>query len=364
MIKELFTKMEKEAHIIAQVLQDYYERLKYDSRFTVWGVAYYWNGRGGFDDKPAESGLGEVVGFLINEARRRGEVVVKPEAYIPKGWSEEAHYSLLCMRNRDLITSGFMDLTGIPVKDIVDDTRLMHEALETYIDAKEKGIVHTVTNLLGFLLHYQRNEPYLETTNPHGQFRNLFERTYMRFESGDMIEGIGKMVPGESGKALALHQDAIASSVVCVSPELIDAYRKYREDNAFLPPLSPPPLQNSLRAFLGKVRKRKGNYCMGILDLESFMEEHMRRRHLYAKLNPNKVLRARLFNKVLEQSAELFRQEGKKALEILKERADACSNAEEQKALYTTIEFLQSMSVFDDAESIHHSMTVRKSHGR
>tara|TARA_Y100000310_G_scaffold217448_1_gene218499 strand:+ start:531 stop:1622 length:1092 start_codon:yes stop_codon:yes gene_type:complete len=355
--------MIEQAREVGDILRNNYEDLKYNAGFTVWGVAYSWDDNiPGFRDdwRSHRSGL---ISEIFDREKDRGKEIVKPKMLVfPKASDEEAYFGILSMRNRDLVTRGFLDLTGREyrdIRDIVDDRRLLDESANKYVQLRTGSNIPENADFFDFLMKYD-NEGLDLDSDFSGTYSNLFGRLATRFEnSRNLVSNLCTML-GEHGVSLSeQHNAALKSKEKKIDRSLKRAHRDYANkmdiSQNSLPEIStlpPKPISN----FGSRMVKVGGSVQAGFVDMEGYATRM--NSHGNIDFDPERIMSQQLANMILIDVLPRFRDAPDQALNELRDRAKGTDNEAESEALYTTIELLQGIACYDSSDRINHSMLI------
>lgn len=357
---------EQAAQKVSDIFRTHYESMRYHPHSTVWGIAYHWDTRSNaFSETPLTSELNPLMPGIFTLMHERGEMFVQPELYVPRATDTVLHYSLLAMRNRDLVTQGFLALAGTHaqgIEDIVDDRRLMQEAVTSYLAARQAHAISPAVDFLNFMLHASSDRPYAETTTPAGRFKPLLERLLVRYErSRDLVHAALPLVAEHLHLPLEqAHHTALSQREVKLDATYREAYEKYA--NHLQQPLDIPPcaapLQRSPRELLGKRRVRVGIGSGGFIDWEEYARSFGELTPVH--FNPNNVVMQQLTNLVLSAYTERYRVNPLETCAEIEQRARETTNAAEAQALYTTLKLLKSTEIIAHSPRINHRMIINR----
>ena len=335
-----------EANEISEILLNNYEKMKHNPGFTLWGICYSWE-----DRKNKWNGVIPEIFRRLSESKIE---VLKPEMFVPRSANSVEHYALFSMRNLGTVARKFSEMARpdlYEVENVVNDSRLLNEAVCRYLEAGDKE----KKDFMDFLLSYNSSE----SSNGKGQYSCLLERLCIRFEdSDDLFNDVSEIVGERLQKDLVrCHISAVENKRPKVDPALADTYARYVKTNGITKSFLFGRDAFSPHSIFGKRTVLAGNKYAGVIDWEAYAARIGKRGKI--NLNPNDVLRQRVENAMISEFFPIYVQDSSQAYRLIEERAEKANDAE-RKALYTVKEMLEQISSFDSNDTIHTTMKITR----
>ena len=323
---------EKQAQGIARILIDRFDQLKYDEKFTVWGVARYWDDRiSALSDSVQQNGLAGFVDLLLD----------LPGIQVPK-WraSGEAYVSLVCATNARLINRIVLQLAPTDgLDEIVSDQRLLREAGRSYLANTGTEPLH----FWEFLL-----------TAPQGTqvpaYRPLFERLFLKFGEKGMEAGVLELLD-DYGPAISARNSQALETGNGLAPGLAELLPK---DMQNVQRLSRP--KSDIGIHLGKIRVKSGT--SGEMDWEKFVQQRDRIRRAEVALDWNTWARAQIYNAEADKFWSLMRLSPEEALREYAGLRDGETNAEKKEVYIQLLKEGALYGLFDRTLHFRKTMTI------
>ena len=359
----------RQATEIADILKAQYPVSAYSPNFTLWGVAFRWDGSVVDDERKGNPFYGFIpatFGLIEN--------VHKPGFLPPRARSIPMHFSMLCLANRDAVEGaykGALEEAGYSSIDdvmaIVSDKRLANEAVQRFVELRRSGKIGEDIDVITFLLHYNvENEEMSEDRKKQkGTFVPLATRLAYRHDEDGFEEGLFNLADAPTADdARKLHYTACPKPSDAAIDETVHAlYAKHVVHNGASPV---PDMQKVTGVGLCGKRKvvlygGKGNIRWAALE-----EMHRARRLSYKAFDPNEVLRARVENALTESFLKEYQLHGN--IQIVAERIDEsiarAESDEERQILRRVRKKFKMMGRFDSLD-IKHEMpvTIKRGNG-
>ncbi|MDO8556436.1 MAG: hypothetical protein Q7R96_04670 [Nanoarchaeota archaeon] len=341
-----------DAQELVHCMQAVYARDRYHQHFSVPGVAFFYNPiQESWNDAPGGSGLELVVRQIVDSLRND---LVRPSCYVPRVRDEFSHYQSLWLANVDLLSLALLESSESDprVIDMVNDHRLLQEAVTQYHDA----VLPAKVDFFDFLLHY--HDEYVESDPPAGKYRSLLERMVVRAGDADPLSLACAVVSDNRYRWLvARHEDALAVKKMRVRPAVQELF-----DRLVVHPVvneDPHPVIATLGSLLGKRRVRMGAQWNPLIDWSAYGTSLLDRRGA-VHLDVNAVRERQIVNALVQEYLPVYRSAPAAACRAIESAIKQSSNEEEKKALNTTLRLLQNMVRFAASSKIKHTLQVTR----
>lgn len=310
--------LQQQAAEIGDILTKNYDFYRYDERFTLWGISFYWN-IDNFLSVP-HSSFAEFFPALLEHAVSSGLRVKEPECSISKRRSVYHHYRNICLSNRDLVEQCMEQLLPPELHhlstDIINDSRLLREAATTYVEKRERKSFSDNVDFISFLLRYNPAETTVDLDGKdfHGIYLPLAERLLYRYgekAESELFKDQNEVVQ----KAAVFHHQAIYSGQN-VDPTLqqwFDDIGLSNDDSS-----KNQPLDKILSIHLpGPYRVRKSH---GSNDINWEEVERQRRKEINvsSSINPTEIYLKSIEERLLIKAEREFAADPSQALERLR----------------------------------------------
>jgi hypothetical protein len=273
--------LRKHAREIGEVVQAEFNAHKYDSRYTLWGVAFHWNGIQFVDEGKWQ----EFIPSLLRYAEHHHHMLVEPVCPVPKRYGDAKHYGAICLSNRDVVEAAYATLVGEEgehILDLISDRKLLQHAADLYTDAHEREQVPSSTDFFSFLLRFRPEEEFVPNAAlMRGVFIPLAERLLYRF--GERGEEEILSIAGLQ-KAKEVHTRAIYT-MLDVPDEVREWYMEIHSGKQQIIDDVPKILSSTLPG-PNRVRVTRGATNV---DWEKFMTFRQRQFSIAAEENPTEI---------------------------------------------------------------------------
>jgi hypothetical protein len=364
MIKMERVEYEAKAAEIADIMIEGYKDSRFSPNFTLWGVAFRWNG-GVIDGEKRDN---PFYAFIPNTFELI-EDPVKPSFLIPRARSVPMHYSMLCLANRDGVEAVYRDALEDAeygsiedIMEIVSDRRLADEAVQRFVDMKKSGKLGDDVDLVAFLLHYssKKSEMKEDKKKPTGSFAQLATRLVHRYGEKGFEEGIFSLVePDIAEEGRRLHYEiSPRASDLSIDGTVQSLYEKHVAHNG----TSPIPEEEVPKVTgVGLEGKRKVVFHGGKGNIRwaALEEMHRARRLSYRAFDPNEVIRARIERAMSESFLNEYKLHNDigKVIDDIDASIAQAETDEEKRILMRVRRKFELIGRFDELD-INHEMPV------
>ena len=329
----------EQAQEIASILVSRFEADKYNSHFTPWGVAYYWNS----SEKRLSDGVQDneftgFVDFLLDRPSVRRSFLRLPKM------QQATHNMVTCATNAEVISRVMQNLAPrLGLDEILSEARLMKEAAEVFVNSKSQ--VH----FWEFLLRYDAPSAQLGDS---GSYRPMFERLYLRAGEESISDCVNSLIPVELQARIAEQNERLESQAPLEGPlaDLVKGLPKGQVANVRIP-------KSNIAGYLGKIKTHSSGNS-SVIDWEDFLDQRRRQERLNTKINYEEWARELVYLQESAKAWALFEEDKQAALDHFRGLAGSDPNEELRRAYGRIAEDMEMVLLFDNTNHLYRTMTV------
>jgi hypothetical protein len=361
-------RMTEMANEVGRVMLENYDSQKYDPKFTLWGVSYFWKG-----NRLNGNPLGQnrsLVSMIFEEASRNDITISEPHYLIPKGRRksrEYLHYSMLCLGNRDLIESVYADAVDPAIREgalaIISDERLLTEAMVCFTKSKRFGELEEKVDFFDFLMRYDRETKRIEPNarKINGTYVPLAERLVFRYGEDDIDDVIFELVDDKiAEEAREMHERSSRTMLKGVSEGVQALYNEvcnYAKSRQKKKPK--PKMVKGIKVNGKKKRVRVRRGCIA-LDAQDLLRKRKEKIVIADMIDKKKILTARTRNMFIAHYSKVYEEDPLRAYSELQAKISSAEDAEVRQIYEEVHEAFVDIGFFSTMDINHHMHIPKK----